>query len=137
MIGEAPVDTGANVRDHQFWRQRTTTLFDFQIVDLDADSYLCMMPVKALVKAEKENKDRYLHNCMYRKHHLTPLVFSANVIPGKEAWDNTWKMASYLRFKLKREYFEACNFLRTRMSLSVMKSNTLLLWGPPKIGTNT
>ena len=67
VIGEAPVDTGANVRDHQFWRQRT-----FRIFDLDADSYLCMMPVKALVKAEKDNKDRYLHNCMYRKHHLTP-----------------------------------------------------------------
>ena len=35
-------------------------MFDIEIVNLDAGSYLRMTPKKALAKAEKEKKDLYL-----------------------------------------------------------------------------
>ena len=41
----------ANVGDHGFWKQGTTTIFDIQVVDLNAGSYLHMTPEKAIGKA--------------------------------------------------------------------------------------
>ena len=49
--GLAPEETRADVRAHGFWRQSTTALFDICIFNLNAGSYLCMIPEKALVKA--------------------------------------------------------------------------------------
>ena len=49
-----------DVSAHDFWKRGTTTMFDIIIVNLDAGSYLRMMPEKALAKADKENKDLYL-----------------------------------------------------------------------------
>ena len=33
-------------------------MFDIQIVNLDAGSYLCMTPQKGLTKAEEDKKDK-------------------------------------------------------------------------------
>ena len=60
-------------------------MFDIQIVNLDAGSYLHMTPEKALAKAEKENKDLYLQACLERRRTFTPMVYSADRIPGAEA----------------------------------------------------
>eukprot|EP00957_Ditylum_brightwellii_P145211 11060208-Ditylum_brightwellii.AAC.1 len=40
------------------------------------------------------------------------------------------RMASLLSTKLKREYSEMCGYVRARMALAVVRSNTLLLRGP-------
>ena len=47
----------ADVSAHGFWKRGTTAMFNIQIVNLDAGSYLHMTPEKALAKAEKEKKD--------------------------------------------------------------------------------
>ena len=52
-------------------------MFDIRIVNLDAGSYLCMTPEKALAKAEKEKKDLYLQACLERKRTFTPMVTSS------------------------------------------------------------
>ena len=52
----------------------TTAMFDIRIVNLDAVSYLRMMPEKALTKAEKEKKDLYLQACLERRRTFTPMV---------------------------------------------------------------
>ena len=43
----------ADIIPHGFGKQGTTAMFDIRIVNLDAGSYLCMTPEKALAKAEK------------------------------------------------------------------------------------
>ena len=50
---ELPVQLRSDVRSHGFWKQGTTTMLNIQIFNLNAVSYLCMMPEKALTKAEK------------------------------------------------------------------------------------
>ena len=60
-------------------------MFDIQIVNLDAGSYLRMTPEKALAKAEKENKDLYLQACLEHRRTFTPMIYSADGIPGAEA----------------------------------------------------
>ena len=48
-------------------------MFDIEIVNLDAGSYLHMTPEKALAKAEKEKKDLYFQACLERRNIFTPM----------------------------------------------------------------
>ena len=44
-----------------------------------------MMPEKDLAKAEKEKKHLYLQACLERRRTFTPMVYTADGIPGAEA----------------------------------------------------
>ena len=57
------------------------------------------------------------------------MVYSADGIHGTEAVAAHRRLAPLLSNKLKREYLEMCGFVRARMSLSIVISNTLLLHG--------
>ena len=71
-------------------------MFNIQIVNLDAGSYLRMTPEKALAKAEKEKKDLYLQACLERRRTFTPMVYSADEIPGAEALAAQKRLAALL-----------------------------------------
>ena len=57
-------------------------MFDIRIININVGSYLRMMPEKALAKAEKEKKELYLQSCLERTRTFTPMVYSADGIPG-------------------------------------------------------
>ena len=88
-----------------------------------------MTPEKALEKAEKEKKDMYLQACLERRRNFTPMVYSAGGIPGAEALAAQKRLAAQLSYKLKREYLEMCGFVRARLLLAIVRSNSLLLRG--------
>ena len=123
-------ESRADVSAHGFWKRGTTAIFDIRIVNLDAGSYLHMMSKKALAKAEKEKKDLYLQACLEHRRTFTPMVYSADGIPGAEALAAQKRLATLLSYKLKREYSEMCGFVRARISLAIVRSNSLLLCGP-------
>ena len=58
------------------------------------------------------------------------MVYSADGIPGAEALAAQKRLAALLSYKLKRKYSEMCGFVRARMSLAIVRSNSLLLCGP-------
>ena len=58
------------------------------------------------------------------------MVCSADRIPGAEALAAQKRLAALLSYKLKREYSEMCGFVRSRMSLAIVRSKSLLLRGP-------
>ena len=89
-----------------------------------------MIPEKALAKAEKEKKDLYLHFCLERRRTFTPMVYSAERIPGAKALAAHKRLAALLSYKLKRECSEMHGFVWARMSLAIVRSNRLLLRGP-------
>ena len=105
-------------------------MFYNRIVNLDVGPYLCMTPEKSLAKAEKKKKEFYLHSCLELRRTFTPMVYSADRIPGAEALAAHKRLAVLLSYKLKREYSEMCGFVRARMSLAILRSNSLLLCGP-------
>ena len=39
------------------------------------------------------------------------------------------KLTSHLSFKLKQEYYEMCGFVRARLSLEIVRSDSLILQG--------
>ena len=89
-----------------------------------------MTPEKALSKAEKEKKDLYLQACLERRRAFTPMVYSADGIPEAEVLAAKKRLAALLSYELKREYSEMCGFVWARMSLAIMRSNSLLLRVP-------
>ena len=105
-------------------------MFDIQIFNLSTGSYPHMMPEKALSKVEKEKQDLYLQAYLERRRTFTPIVYSAKGIPGAEALPEKKRLAALLSYKLKREYSEMCGFLRARMSLAIVRYNSLLLRSP-------
>ena len=50
---EVPAESRADVRSYVFWKRGTTAMFNIRFFNLDAGSYLCMTPEKALAKADK------------------------------------------------------------------------------------
>ena len=125
-----PADSRADVSAHGFWKRGTTAMFDIRIFNFNAGSYLRMMPEKALEKANKEKKYLYLQACLERRRTSTPMVYSPDGIPGAEALAAQKRLVELLRYKLKREYSEMCGFVRARMSLAIVRSNSLILHGP-------
>ena len=89
-----------------------------------------MTPEKALAKVEKEKKYLYLQACLECRRTFTPMFYSADRIPGMEAFAAQKRLAALLSYKLKREYSEMCGFVRARMSLAIVRSNKLLLRVP-------
>ena len=62
------------------------------------------------------------------------MVYSADGIPGVEALAAQKRLAALISYKLKREYSEICGFVRSRMSLEILRSKSLLLRGPLEKG---
>ena len=60
-------------------------IFNIRITDTDAPMYRNRDPIKVLAAHEKEKKDKYLEDCLARRRHFTPLVFSIDGLRGVEA----------------------------------------------------
>ena len=57
------------------------------------------------------------------------MVYSMDGIPGTEVVVAHQCLALLISNKMKREYSEMCGFIMARMSLEIVRSNTLLLRG--------
>ena len=57
------------------------------------------------------------------------MVYSSDGILGTETVAAQQRLDSLLSNNLKQEYSEKCDFVRARMSLAIVRSNTLLLHG--------
>ncbi|KAL7532614.1 hypothetical protein ACHAXR_004744 [Thalassiosira sp. AJA248-18] len=96
----------------------------------DCKSYESSLSGKVLEKAAKNKKDKYLDACIERRRSFTPLVYSVDGMACSEAKAFEKRVTSLLAGKHGRTYSEMVGFVRQRMSLAVIRSNTLLLRGP-------
>ncbi|KAL7475436.1 hypothetical protein ACHAW6_001350 [Cyclotella cf. meneghiniana] len=86
---------------HGFWKCARGTVFDIRICNTDAHLYANTSSDKVLERTSKE----------------------------KEAWKAEYLLACLLATKWDRAYSEIVNFVHVRMSLAIVRSNTLLLQG--------
>ena len=77
-------------------------MLDIRTVNLDAGSYMCMTPQKALSQAQKDKKDLYIQTCLEYRLSFTPMVYSMYGIPVVEALFAQNILATLLSFKLKQ-----------------------------------
>jgi hypothetical protein len=107
---------------HGFWCRGRTAIFDIRVTDTDAPSNRNMAPERVLARHEKEKKTRYGALCIARHRSFTPLVFSVDGLQGEEATAASRRLASSLAAKWKRSYSEVCGFVRSRLSVALVRS---------------
>jgi hypothetical protein len=122
-------ETRGDVAAHGFWRRGTTAIFDVRITDTDAPSYRNRDPTKILQGHEKEKKAKYLEACLARRRTFTPLVFSVDGMRGQEASAASKRLACLLSSKWNRTYSEVCHFVRSRLSIALVRSTSMCLRG--------
>jgi hypothetical protein len=109
---------------HGFWTRGQTAIFDVRITDTDQPSNRNTDPAKVLLRHEKEKKDKYGALCIARRRTFTPLVFSVDGLLGKEATAASKRLASSLAAKWKRSYSEVCGFIRSRLSIALIRTSS-------------
>jgi hypothetical protein len=104
-------------------------VFDIRITDTDAPSNRGKSWEKVLEEQEKEKKRKYLPTCRELRKDFTPLVYSVDGVPGREARAAERRLAAKLAEKWERPYSQMVHYVRCRMSIAVVRSNSLLLRG--------
>ena len=118
-----PVKFKADISAHGFWKLGTTVMFNITILNLDAGSYLRMTNENDLAKAD-------LQAFMEHISYFNPVLYYVDGIHRAEALEAQKRLAALLSSKLKREYPKLCGFVLPRISLAVVRSNSLFLCGP-------
>ena len=85
----------------------------------------------------REKKDKYAKACADRRRHFTPLVFSTDGMMAAEAKAASKRLASRLATKWKRPYSELCGFVRSRLSVALVRSASHCLRGSRDPTTRT
>ena len=112
-----------------FWAHGRECIFDIRITNTDSRAHRNKDPTKCLESQEKEKKDKYERACREQRKDFTALVYSIDGMAGPKTRAAERRMAARLAWKWKREYSEMVGFVRTRMSLAVVRSNTLMWRG--------
>ncbi len=84
---------------------------------------------KVLESAARRKKDKYEEVCLERRQGFTPIIYSVDGMAHKHARAAEKRIAGMLASKWTRQYSQMASFLRTRMCLAIVRSNTLLLRG--------
>ena len=119
-----------DIAAHGFFRRGTTCIFDVRVVDTDAASIRTQDPLKILDRHEKQKKDKYLEACAQRRRHFSPLVFSVDGMMGTETGSAVKRLSHLLSKKWNRTYSEVCGFVRSRLSISLVRATSMCLRGP-------
>ena len=125
----ADEEARGDVAIHGLWEKGKTCILDIRITDTDAKAHFAHSSEKVLEKAAKEKKKKYNDACLARRRTFCPLVYSVDGMTCKEALAFEKRIAGLLSKKMDRRYSEMVGFVRQRMCLAVVRSNTLLLRG--------
>ena len=115
-------DMRGDVRVHGFWTKQQSTIFDVRITDADCKTEVDRDPRKVLAQHERAKKKTYLVLCTDQWRHFTPLVFSVDGMVGVEAQAAIKRLASLLSVKWKRPYSEICAYVRSGISISLVRT---------------
>ena len=77
----------------------------------------------------KRKKDKYLQACLDRRWSFTSFVYSVDGMAGKEARSFEKRIASLLSDKWNHTYSKMVGYVRGRMAMSILRSNTVCLRG--------
>ena len=130
--GAAAADTNENrgdIKIHGFWTRGTDSIFDAMISDLEGRSHRQIEPEKVLAKMEKSKKAKHLAACLERRRTFTPICYTVDGMAGKETRAAEKQLARLLADKWSREYSQMVGYVRARMAIAVVRSQSRLLRG--------
>ena len=112
-----------------FWSVGRECIFDIRISNTESRTHRNKDPFKVLQAQEKEKRGKYEGACHEQRKDFTPLVYSIDGMAGPATRAAEKRMASRLAWKWKREYAEMVGYIKTRMALAVVRSNSLMWRG--------
>ena len=130
--GSTPVTTHEDRGDiivNNFWQRQRPCVFDTRITDADARSYRNKAPSAVLRQHEKEKIRKYKKACLERRRDFTPLCYTADGMAGREARNAERRLGMLLSEKWQRQHSQMVFFVRSRMSLALVRANSLLIRG--------
>ena len=126
-VVEADLEADKGIRN--FWKHGSECLFDIRVTNTECRTHRNKDPLKCLEGQEKDKKRKYETACHEQRKHFSPLVYSIDGMAGPMTRAAEKRMASRLAWKWKREYSEMCGYVRCRMSIAVVRSNSLMWRG--------
>ena len=112
-----------------FYTRGKGCIFDIRITNTECRTHRNKQPLKCLAGQEKAKKDKYEAACHEQRKDFSPLVYSIDGMAGPMTRAAEKRMASRLAWKWHRQYAEMCGYVRCRMSIAVVRSNTLMWRG--------
>eukprot|EP00957_Ditylum_brightwellii_P033827 2563836-Ditylum_brightwellii.AAC.1 len=111
------------------WKHQVDTVIDARITDTDVKSYISCSLETVLAAQDKEKKGKYLTSCLEQNRHFSPFVVSVDGMLGKEAAMVLWQLSRKLAVKWDCPISQATNYVKTTMSLSIVKATNCCLRG--------
>jgi len=109
-----------------FWRSRDA-IFDIQLQDLDAPTYVNNDPQKCLIASEDAKKKKHQNKCFERD--FVPFVVSVDVMSGPNAINTLKWIAQLLSEKWWPPYSSTFGYVKSCMSIAVACATNLCLRG--------
>ena len=78
---------------------------------------------------KKEKKEKYLQNCLEMRKDFTLMVYSVDSIAEREARNAEKRLATHLAGKWNCEYYQMVYYVRFRMTIMVVRTNSLIICG--------
>ena len=127
--GKAGDEARGDVMVHGLWKKGESCILDVRVTDTDAKSYRATSSAKVLERAAREKKGKYEQACLDQRRSFMPLIYSVDGMRGKEAEVFEKRIAALLSQKWSRAYSALAGWVKVRMALAVVRSNTMLLRG--------
>ena len=112
-----------------FWSRGQQTIFDITVSDVDAPSYGGRSAERVLAEREKQKRTKYEKTCRETRREFTPLAFGVDGSMGCATNAAIRRLASALASKGHRPYSEMCGFVRSRLSITLVRAAHVCLRG--------
>ena len=127
--GEPGNEARGDVMAHGLWKKGTACVLDTQILHTDARGYSATTSANNLEATARFKKRKYLAACLEQRRSFMPLIYSSDGMAAKESKAFEKRVAALLSAKWNRSYSEMCGWVRSRMCLAVVRSNSQKLRG--------
>ena len=127
-------DARLDIHAGGFWEKCTSAFFDVRVCHPNVDTYIHHSPKQIYKMHEQEKKRQYATRILeIEKGTFTPLVFTTTGGMGEECLRYHRRLAELLAMKKGEDYAKTMNWIRVKISFSLIRSALVCLRGSRSI----
>ena len=104
-------------------------ILDIRVVNPDSSSYRRIDHTQVVNRAEREKKRKYEEECLNQRKSFTPFVTTTDGFIGVEGEKVMKRLAGHLTRKWKKEYAPMMEYVRSRISMAMVRATHQCLRG--------
>ena len=119
-----------DIKGKGFWQKGETAFFDVRVTHVNSKSSNNLKTAQTFRRHKEAKKREYLDRMLEVEHDsFTPLIFGTNGGFGQECSKFLKELARKLSEKTDNDYGNVITWLRTRISMEIIRSSLLCLRG--------